>query len=342
MLLASLMALTVATQAAQVEPVLRVEIGSADGGLEEVFGRISDLAADASGDVYILDETADRVRVFSSSGRYRTTFGQRGREAGQLNRPRGIDVHGETVTVLNPSSQSVSYTLRGAAIEAYVLPFGAFDAVRVAEGRYVALVSAAPARRDPAPTESIIVLGPESTDTLLTVATTDVLYRSPTVTSSIRTSLCKMAHFAVGDAGEVWGVSGVDGTLTEWRTGNGLTTVARWASVAPPRAPLPDSLRARVLETVPRQLDPATGDLYVPSMLSSVCGLERSTDGTLWIRLADVEGRELWHALDAETLAPTRELHAPAGTSIRAFSGALAYGVRNDDGVFRVMVYNIE
>jgi len=341
MLFASLMALTVATQPAQVEPTLRAEIGSADGGLEEVFGRISDLAADSRGNVYILDETADRVRVFSSAGRYQTTFGQRGREAGQLNRPRGIDVRGETVTVLNPSSQSVSYTLRGAVTEAYALPFGALDAVRVGEGRYVALVSATPARRAPQPTESVLVVGPGTTDTLMTVATTDVLFRSPSLTSSIRTTLCKMAYFVVGDAGEVWIASGVDGTLTEWRVGNGVATVGRSASVAPPRAPLPDSLRARVMETVPRQLDPAEGDLYVPSMLSSVCGLERSSDGALWLRLADVDGRELWRALDPETLATTSEVLAPTGTSIRAFSDSRAYGIRNDGGVFRVMVYDI-
>jgi hypothetical protein len=342
MLLASLMALTLAPQAAQIDPVLQAQIGSDDGGLEEVFGRVSDLAADPDGNVYVLDALADRVRVFSSSGRYQTTFGRSGRGAGELSRPIRIDVRNGIATVLNPSGQASSYTLRGGPVDSQALPFGSQGAVRIGEGRYVVLVPGSVARRDPTPTESLIVVEPNARDTLTTVPTTDVLFRSPTLTSSMRTSVCRLVHFVVGDDAQLWVASGLDGTLTEWRVGGGTPERGRSVEVAPRSVPLPDSVRAAVMSMVPPQLDPAVGDLYLPELLGSICGFERSSDGTLWIRLADVGGSELWRSYDPETLQPMVELTAPEGVTISAFSGTLAYGIQVDAArVTRVMVYRI-
>jgi hypothetical protein len=291
----------------------------------------------------VLDESADRVRVFTASGRYLRTFGRRGRNPGELNRPLRIDVRGEVVTVLNPSGQASSFTLNGGPIPDASLPIGGQSLTRIGENRYAALLSGGIARQNPVPTESLVLLSADRPDTVLTVPSSDILFRGPTTTSSLRTSLCKMAYFVVDAEEALWVASGVDGMLTEWRTADGTTAPGRSIQVAPAAAPLPDSVRARQLAAVPRQFNDPAGDLYIPAALSPICGLERSNDGTLWVRLGDAEGRESWRSIESETLRPTREFMAPAGVRISAFSGDNAYGIQVDEaGVTRIMVYRLE
>ena len=103
-----LLALMVVPQATQVEAVLQAEIGPETGLPEAEFRRVSDLAADADGAVYIVDQMADRVVVFDSDGNYVRTLGQSGRGLGELSRPMRIDIRGDVVTVLNPSGVSNS------------------------------------------------------------------------------------------------------------------------------------------------------------------------------------------------------------------------------------------
>lgn len=341
--LASIIALVVVPQVAPVEAVLEVQIASSAVNLEEVFGRVTDLAADDEGNVYVLDNRGDKVLVFTSSGEHLYTFGQRGRGPGQLNRPTGVDVRGDTVTVLNPSGQSSSFTLVGGAIRPQLLPFGSLDATRIDDQTFAVLTSGGISREDPVPIESVILMSPGAMDTVLTVPSSDILYRGPTATAAIRTALCGLAYFVVGADGELWVTSGAEGTLTEWRFRNGGAEPGRSVVLAPEGVPLPDSTRARILATVPSQLDPETGDLSVPPILSFMCGIERSTDGVVWVRTADVEGRERWTAVELATLRPTLELTAPQGVAMRAFSGELGYGIWSDEsGVPYVMVYRLE
>ncbi|MGD8287937.1 MAG: 6-bladed beta-propeller [Gemmatimonadota bacterium] len=343
MLLPSLVALMVAPQVAQVQTTLDHEIGSADGGLEEVFGWVSDVAVDADANVYVLDQRSDRIRVFDDAGAYVRTFGRRGGDPGQLNRPIDIDVRGDTVSVLNPSALVNDYSLTGELLTTGRLPFGAQSAIRVADGTYVTLQEGGIARRDPQPIESVLLVGPGITDTVLSVPSRDLLYTGPNATASIGTSLCGLAHAVVGADGELWVASGMDGTLSEWRSENGSFRMGRSAEVAPAGGSLPDALREQVLGELPSQIDATSPDLYVPSMLSSVCGLERSVDGMLWVRLADEDGRERWRAIDAETLSPTMDLTAPAGVALRAFTEGRAVGIRVDEErVPHVGVYRIE
>lgn len=343
MLLPSLIALVLAPQVAQVEAVLEHEIGSADGGLEEVFGRVSDVATDRNGDVYVLDQRSDRVRVYSSAGEYRRTFGRRGGNPGELNRPIQIDVRGDTVSVLNPSGIVNDYSSTGRLLTTGRLPFGAQSAVRIADGSYVVLSEGGISRRGPEPVESLLLVGPGVADTVLAVPSTDLLYRAPDATSSIGTYLCGLAHFAVDGAGALWVASGVDGTLSEWSIVDGVPQRGRSVAIAPAGAPLTDSLRAEVLAQLPQQIDPDSPDLYVPSVASSICGLEYAPDGALWVRMSDTGGgRQRWTAVDMDTLSPTMELTAPEGVQLRAFTGGGAVGVRVDDErVPHVEVYRI-
>jgi hypothetical protein len=342
MMLIPLLALVAAPQVAQVEAVLQTEIGGPGGVPEAVFEHISDLAADADGNVYALDQWADRVRVFSPTGDHVSTWGRRGVTAGELNRPLGIDVQGDTVTILNPSSQVNNYGPDGQTLTSEQLPFGAQATTRTADERYVVLTEGGIAQGNPAPVMSLLVTRTSDVDTLMTVPSSGFFYRGPMATSYRGTTLCRLAHFVVG-AEEIWGASGVDGRLTEWHLVDGVPELARTADVAPEGIPLPDSVRTRVLAQVPSQMDPESGELYTPPLLSSICALERSPDGTLWLRLADADGREQWRAIDPATLDPIRELTAPEGIAIRAFSGDLAYGVpANELRVTRMMVYRLQ
>ena len=344
MVLASIIAVVLAPQAAQVEAVLQEQIGSSDGGVpEEVFGRLADLAADQEGNVYVLENQASEVRVFSSSGEHLRTFGRRGGGPGELNRPMYVDVRGEIVTVLNPSGQLSNFSVVGRELQPQRMPFGAQSTIRINEQSYAVLTSGGISREDPIPIESLVMLSPTARDTILTVPSSDILFRGPTSSAALSTSLCRLANFTAGADGELWVTSGAAGTLTEWRFVNGVAEPGRSVVLAPEGVPLPDSTRARILGLVPRQLSPETGDLSLPSILSSMCGIERSSDRTAWIRLNDVEGRERWIAVELETLRQTLELTAPEGVEMRAFSGELGYGIWSDEsGLPYVMVYRFE
>lgn len=338
-----LLALMVVPQATQVEAVLQAEIGPETGLPEAEFRRVSDLAADADGAVYIVDQMADRVVVFDSDGNYVRTLGQSGRGLGELSRPMRIDIRGDVVTVLNPSGVSNSYSRTGELLKSLRLPFGAQVAARLGEDRYVVTSYGGIGRADPVPIESLLLVESEAVDTLLVVPSSDMLYRGPSANGSLTTSLCRLAYFVGGDDTQIWVASGEEGTLTEWRPSNGTLVPGRSANLAEPGVPLPDSARTRELSRAPRQFDPQTGDLYLPPVLSSFCGLEATEEDVLWIRLGSSDGRELWRAIDTENLEATRELRAPEGVTIRAFSGDLAYGVRVDDArVTRVSIYRIE
>ena len=343
MLVAPIIAFVIAPQAAQVELSLQAEITAEDNTVEARFGRVSDVAADADGNVYVVDQMADRVLVFDSDGAYLRTLGRSGRELGQLSRPMRIDIRGEIVTVLNPSGISSSYDLAGGLFTSQPLPFGAQVATRFGDGRYAVLSYAGVGRQNPMPIESLLMVDADAVDTVLAVPTSNMLYRGPAATGSLTTSLCRLAYFVAGSDDRLWVASGEDGMLTEWRLTDGTPTPGRSVGLAPPGPPLPDSVRARELARAPRQFDPQAGDLYLPSVLSSICGLERSADEALWVGLDEAAGQELWREIDTETLEPIRELRVPEGVSISAFSGDLAYGIRLDDaGTAHVMVYRIE
>jgi len=342
-LIAAVVATVAAPQIPRAQAVIEAEIGSPAGTSEVVLQRVPDLAADDAGNVYVLDNQANRVHVFSPTGAHLRSFGRRGSGLDELNRPIGIDVHDRTVTVLNPSGSSSSYTLEGDLQTAQAMPFGTQVVRRLAEGTHAVVSWGGLSRSAPVPVESLIVLEGEGPDTILTVPSTDLLFVSPTLTMALPTSLCGLVHIVAGPQGALWVAAGTDGTLTEWRPEGGGFLSGRFLEVAAAGASLPDSTRARLLETLPRQVDPQSGDLYVPSVLSSLCGLERSSGEAIWVRLTDANGRERWREIDTDTLGPTRELLAPEGVALSAFSGGRAYGTRTDDSGFPVVtVYRIE
>ena len=343
MILPAIAALLVAPQVARVEPVLEHALGPADASPASTFGRVSDLAADDEGNVYVLDERADELRVFSPEGEYLRTIGRRGRGPGEFSRPNDVEIFDGIITVLNPGGRSASFSMSGELVGSRTLPFGALGAARVDADLYVVYSSGAITRGDAVPTESVVLMSSSSADTLLSVPSGDVLYRGPTATSLIRTTLCRLAHFLVVSEQELWVASGIAGTIRRRRLDNGSADLAPTTRVAPEGEALPDSTRARLIGMLPRQLSAETGDVTVPAVRSSICDLQRSGTQTVWVRLADVESRERWLSVDAATLRPVSEMTAPDGVAMRAFSRGRAYGTWSDQsGVSYVGIYRLE
>lgn len=56
------------------------------------FNYPSDIAMDASGNIYVLDSANHRVQKFSPEGRYLATFGRRGQGPGEFYNPDSIDI----------------------------------------------------------------------------------------------------------------------------------------------------------------------------------------------------------------------------------------------------------
>ncbi|HZD03333.1 MAG TPA: 6-bladed beta-propeller, partial [Longimicrobiales bacterium] len=61
-----------------------LRIGAASGNGPEVWGGVVDVAVDAAGRLYVLDNLAHEIRVFDAAGRYIRTFSREGRGPGEL------------------------------------------------------------------------------------------------------------------------------------------------------------------------------------------------------------------------------------------------------------------
>lgn len=61
-----------------------------EGKKNEVFGRISDIAVDTRGDIYVLDFELKRVHVYDSTGSFLLSFGREGKGPGEFSFPSAI------------------------------------------------------------------------------------------------------------------------------------------------------------------------------------------------------------------------------------------------------------
>lgn len=67
-------------------------LGVLDGKPHEMFGQISDIELDSSGNVYVLDGQYSEVRVFNSEGLFLYSVGSSGRGPGEFFMPQGMEV----------------------------------------------------------------------------------------------------------------------------------------------------------------------------------------------------------------------------------------------------------
>ena len=92
---------------ASLEP--EVTIGELDGPEEYLFGRIRSIAVNNDGTVYVLDQQAQHVRVFDSSGVYLETLGRRGQGPGEFSRAEAIALLPDgRLVVRDPDNQRVA------------------------------------------------------------------------------------------------------------------------------------------------------------------------------------------------------------------------------------------
>lgn len=98
------------------ERVLR--LGSVEGGPEE-FGRIRSLLADADGNVYVADNLAHQIRVFSREGRHLRTIGRQGSGPGEFGDLYGLAWLDGNVAAMDPGNARIAvFSPRGEWIEA--------------------------------------------------------------------------------------------------------------------------------------------------------------------------------------------------------------------------------
>ena len=67
-----------------------LRIGGLEGAPEEIFGRVSFLAADGAGGVYTFDVQASSLRHYDANGRYTHTIGSSGSGPGEYRRVYGL------------------------------------------------------------------------------------------------------------------------------------------------------------------------------------------------------------------------------------------------------------
>lgn len=89
--------------------VEELRIGRVDGEGPDVFGRVADLEADATGRIYVLEAQANELRVFGPDGRHLVTTGRRGGGPGEFAQPVKLDWGPDgNLWVVDPSNSRIS------------------------------------------------------------------------------------------------------------------------------------------------------------------------------------------------------------------------------------------
>jgi hypothetical protein len=93
---------------AQFDPQFQLEQRLTIGG-EDTFGRVTDIVADESGHVYVLDRMLERVDRFDASGQQLAAAGHEGKGPGEFSNPRALAFWGEgNLWVYDPSNLRLS------------------------------------------------------------------------------------------------------------------------------------------------------------------------------------------------------------------------------------------
>ena len=83
-----------------------LKFGSRDGADPNfIFGEIGGIQVASDGTIYVLDNRALEVRVFSSEGEYLRTIVRRGEGPGEILRSNGIILSGDTLPWINETRQ---------------------------------------------------------------------------------------------------------------------------------------------------------------------------------------------------------------------------------------------
>lgn len=101
----------------EVDETLR--IGTLDGDGPDVFGRISALTVDSAGNIFVFDQDAAELRVFSADGAFLRRFGRKGSGPGEFGWVLGMSIAPDGALWL-VDGQTARYTrLRGEEVETF-------------------------------------------------------------------------------------------------------------------------------------------------------------------------------------------------------------------------------
>jgi len=309
--------ISMAPQTAEIQPTVLVRIGAIESPEEEVFGRIRDLAVSPEGNVYILDQQACQVRVFGPDGGFLFQFGQEGEGPGEFKNPVSIEISGDEVLVQDLSGGASRFTLSGQHIDSSLLIRSLKQSVQVEDGWFAVLKSGSVSLRSIQPTESLLLVGPSSTDTLRAAPSADLFVRLPKSSWVLKSPLCGLLHFSPAPDGALVVATGEDGFLSKGRWDSEEWVWEESVQVAPAGVPLTDQDYDDLLSLVPERDRPnATRDhLTTTPIKSAVCGLEVGTDGMIWLRLVDRADRESWVAHDPSSFRTLAHIFPPAGVA---------------------------
>ncbi len=108
-------------------------VGTAEGEPEYQFGQIAGIDVGSDGRIYVMDQQAREVRVFSASGEFVTSMGQPGSGPGELSQAAGpvFVTPGDTVVVPDMMQQRITlYTAAGEPAGSESLPMTSGIAVK--------------------------------------------------------------------------------------------------------------------------------------------------------------------------------------------------------------------
>lgn len=120
--------------------VEELRIGALDGEGSEVFGQVSDVAADDGGRIYVLESQAAELRTFGPDGAHLWTAGGQGQGPGEMSGPAGLAVRDGRIWVVDSRNRRyVVYDTAGALVEehprAIMGPFGGWKGGFGPDGR---------------------------------------------------------------------------------------------------------------------------------------------------------------------------------------------------------------
>jgi hypothetical protein len=124
-----------------------LQLGKLEGADHEIFASIADIEVDRSGRVYVLDRTANELRIFTADGTHIRTVGRSGGGPGEYNRANGlqwigpdsllvIDQEGNRYNVLSSEGEYVRSVQRTLGFYGWVYS-GGYHEQRIYEQSFV-------------------------------------------------------------------------------------------------------------------------------------------------------------------------------------------------------------
>lgn len=361
-LMSAFVPINAAAQREQPATRLRVErvltLGGDHAGRDATFADVADIAATASGELYVLDSGDKSVRVFTPAGRLVRRFGREGAGPGEFSLPVALRLD-SLVAVSDLGQQRMSYfTLDGRHLRTArnqvpdglpllrVIPLRSGQVVGVTPS--VVGVSTRGNGRTGSPYAAVVVAGPaQAVDTLLRPHSGSAIFHPRTAQAPFGTFDTHAgrggAHAVLGDS-ILAAADGYTGEVRWYRAGrSGLTLVRTRQLESRSRPVSADDVRRMERELYARYADLPRGLVVEPPPRVSIATQALfAADGSLWIRNTAGRGHaHVWTIFDSAGEVALR-ISLPAGFDLHHVRGDRLYGVaRTENDAPVVQVYRL-